>query len=238
MQLKAIPAPTRPLPPGWDAAWDWTADLVDEFAQPYFQRLSAFIAQQRRTERVFPDAGQTFEAFRLTPRAQVRVVILGQDPYHAPNQAHGLSFSVPRGVPNPPSLENIFRELSQDLDLPPPQHGDLTAWARQGVLLLNTVLTVRAGEPLAHRNQGWESFTDAVIRRVSERQRFCVFLLWGRPAATKAQLIDSRHAVITAPHPSPLSAYRGFWGSRVFSRCNRALAHEGLAPIRWLAEQG
>ncbi len=221
------------VPLGWDTAWDWTDDLSSEFVQPYFQKLIAFVDSQRQSHVVYPEPSRTFEAFRLTPRADVRVVILGQDPYHGAGQAHGLSFSVPRGTPLPPSLQNIFRELSSDCELPIPLHGDLSHWATQGVLLLNTVLTVRAGEAFSHRGQGWESFADAVIRCVSATQSYCVFILWGRPAAAKANIIDERHTIITAPHPSPLSAYRGFFGSQVFSRCNQALVQYGGSPIRW-----
>ncbi len=223
-------------PLGWDAAWDWTSDLADEFAQPYFQKLMAFVDSQRQSHVVYPEPSRMFEAFRLTPRASVRVVILGQDPYHGEGQAQGLSFSVPRDTRIPPSLQNIFRELSSDCDLPIPAHGDLSNWASQGVLLLNAVLSVRAGAAFSHRGQGWEWFTDSVIRCVSNLQPFCVFILWGRPAAAKVSLIDARHSIITAPHPSPLSAYRGFFGSQVFSRCNQALAQNGYWPIGWTSD--
>ncbi len=224
-------APT--IPEGWDAGWDWTRELAAEFEQPYFQRLSTFIDRQRRGHVVYPDPVRTFESFRRTPLASVRVVILGQDPYHGAGQAHGLSFSVPRGQPIPPSLKNIFRELRADLGTPTPTHGNLEDWSAQGVLLLNTVLTVRAATANSHRERGWEVFTDAVIRCVSAAQPFCVFLLWGRPAIAKKSLIDARHASFCSSHPSPLSARRGFFGSRVFSRCNHTLRTNGYDPIAW-----
>jgi uracil-DNA glycosylase len=234
MTTSQKPPPIASYPPAWNAAWDWHAGLAGQFAQAYFQKLSAFVALERRNYPVYPAAEDTFRAFRLTPLSKVRAVILGQDPYHGAGQAHGLSFSVPRGTAIPPSLQNVFSELASDFGVAPPGHGDLSNWAGQGVLLLNTVLTVRAGQPLSHRGQGWEEFSAAVIRQVSDACPFCVFLLWGKPAAAKAPLIESRHEVITAPHPSPLSAYRGFLGSRVFSRCNEALRRRGLKPIDWL----
>jgi uracil-DNA glycosylase len=209
--------------------------VKDQFRLPYFRALASFVAQQRRTRIVYPDVRQTFEAFRRTPRSTVRVVLVGQDPYHEPEQAHGLSFSVCNGTPIPPSLRNIRRELADDLRVTLPAHGDLTGWARQGVFLLNMVLTVRAGEPQSHRNRGWEHFTGAVIERLSVASPFLVFLLLGRAAASLTARIDSRHEVIAAPHPSPLSAHRGFFGSRIFSRCNLALRRRGDMPIRWEA---
>ena len=231
------PAATRSaealLPEGWDASWDWTGELGPEFQQPYFRTLLAFVERQRRMHTVYPDAAQTFEAFRRTPLSRVRAIILGQDPYHGAGQAHGLSFSVPRGEPIPRSLKNVFQEVRTDWGSPAPPHGNLEHWSAQGVLLLNTVLTVRATEANSHRGQGWETFTDAVIRCVSATQPFCVFILWGRPAIGKATLIDLRHAHFCSAHPSPLSAHRGFFGSRVFSRCNQALQAKDLPPILW-----
>jgi uracil-DNA glycosylase len=221
------------LPEGWDATWDWTRELAAEFGRPYFRRLSAYLERQRRGHTIYPDPALTFEAFRRTPLASVRVVILGQDPYHGAGQAHGLSFSVPREQRIPRSLKNIFRELCADLDAPAPIHGNLERWSAQGVLLLNTVLTVRAAAANSHRGQGWEVFTDAVIRCVSVTRPYCAFILWGRPAIAKSNLIGARHAQFCSAHPSPLSARRGFFGSRVFSRCNHALRANGQDPISW-----
>ena len=193
-----------------------------------------FLGQERRHHDIYPMENDTFRAFRLTPLDQVRFVILGQDPYHGPNQAHGLCFSVPDGIRQPPSLVNIFRELVSDIGCAAPQTGDLSSWARQGGLLLNTVLTVRANEANSHRMRGWEAFTDDVIRAVSRNCPRVVFVLWGRPAQTKRELIDSdRHLILEAPHPSPLSAYRGFFGSRPFSKINQWLKSHQLAEIGW-----
>jgi uracil-DNA glycosylase len=216
------------LPPTWSRA------LAGELAQPYFAELQAFVATERQRHTVYPPDDDVYRAFALTPFDQVRVLLLGQDPYHQHGQAHGLCFSVPRGVPLPPSLVNIFRELQADLGCPIPKHGNLESWARQGVLLLNTVLTVRAGQPHSHRGRGWERFTDAVIRQLNARAVACVFALWGKPAQQKSKLIDaSRHPVLRAAHPSPLSAHRGFFGSRPFSAINQALRRLGHVEMAW-----
>jgi uracil-DNA glycosylase len=216
------------LPDGWREA------LRDELAQPYTEQLAAFVAAERAAHTIYPPAGEEFTALELTPPEQVRVVILGQDPYHGPGQAHGLAFSVRLGVPPPPSLVNIFKELRSDLGIAPPGHGQLVAWARQGVLLLNAVLTVRAGAANSHKGRGWERLTDAIIRTVSAGPQPVVFLLWGVPAQKKAALVDAaRHTIIRAAHPSPLSAHNGFFGSRPFSRANAALVQHGQPPIDW-----
>lgn len=213
---------------------DWEAILTDEFRQPYMFELEKFLQREYEQHTVYPDKEQLFEAFKLTPFAAVKAVIIGQDPYHQPGQAHGLSFSVNRGVTIPPSLRNMFRELQDDLGVDVPRHGDLRGWAEQGVLLLNAVLTVRANEPMSHRDCQWERFTDAVVRRLNERPEPIVFVLWGRAAQSKHRLIDSdRHPVISGAHPSPLAAHRGFFGSRPFSRINDRLAALGQAPIDW-----
>lgn len=193
--------------------------------------------EKAKGKQIFPHSSNWFRALDLTPPDDVRVVILGQDPYHGPGQAHGLCFSVQRGVPAPPSLKNIFREIGEDLGIAPPAHGSLEHWARQGVLLLNTALTVEAGQAASHRGKGWEKFTDAVIRTVARKSEPVVFLLWGRHAGEKAALIENegagRHLILTAPHPSPLSAYNGFFGCRHFSQANRFLEETGRAPIDW-----
>ncbi len=237
------------LPPGWPQSSDWTAELESHFAQPGFQSLCKFVENERAAETVFPPPEDVFTAFRLTPFAKTKVVILGQDPYHGPGQAHGLSFSVKasseasgeaegasRKVKLPPSLKNIFKELASDLgeDTIVGQSGDLTSWARQGVFLLNAVLTVRSSEANSHRKQGWEAFTDQVIARLNLRSERLVFVLWGKSAEKKAKLIDiERHAVITSAHPSPLSAHRGFFGSKPFSQCNEVLKKFGYQEIVW-----
>lgn len=209
--------------------------LRGEFAKPYWQQLQQFVAAQRAQFTVFPPAADVFAALHLTTYADTRVVILGQDPYHGPRQAHGLCFSVRPGVAVPPSLANVYKELHTDLDIPVPRHGNLEAWARQGVLLLNTTLTVRAGQAASHQGHGWEIFTDQVLRAVNDKQRRVVFLLWGAAARKKKSLIDtSRHVVLESAHPSPLSAHNGFFGSRPFSRTNAALVEAGLTPIDWL----
>ena len=197
--------------------------------------LRNFLKQQYESGKViYPARSCYFKAFEFTPFDQVKVVILGQDPYHGPGQAHGLSFSVQPGVRIPPSLQNIHKELDADLGLPPPDHGNLEAWARRGVLLLNATLTVRAHEAASHQKRGWETFTDEVIRAVNEKQERVVFVLWGSSARRKRDVIDtSRHAIVESPHPSPLSAHRGFFGSKPFSRTNALLAEAGLAPIDW-----
>ncbi len=213
----------------------WKQALADEFAAPYVADLKAFLLAERAAGHlVLPPGRAIFHAFDRTPLDDVRVVIVGQDPYHGPGQAMGLSFSVPRGVVVPPSLRNMFTELGTDLGIERPAHGDLTHWADQGVLLLNTSLTVRAREAGSHAGRGWERLTDAAIRAVSERCEHVAFLLWGRHAQSKQALVDtSRHLVLTAPHPSPLSASKGFFGCRHFSRANEYLAGHGHAPIDW-----
>lgn len=216
-----------------DVPADWRDWLRIEARRTYFLKLQAFVAEERRKFVVHPPAEFVFDAFRLCPFHQTQVVILGQDPYHGPGQAHGLSFSVRVGVPVPPSLRNIFRELKADLGVPVPDHGCLTAWARQGVLLLNSVLTVREGEPGSHQRRGWEQLTDGAIRRLSERREPLVFVLWGRWARQKREWIDTaRHVVIESAHPSPLSA-RGFFGTRPFSRINDALRRWGQPGVDW-----
>lgn len=212
----------------------WKAVLQAEFEQHYFQALRAFLKEEEEKYRIYPPGHRIFAAFDLCPFQQTRVVILGQDPYHGPGQAHGLSFSVPAGVSPPPSLQNIFKELQTDLGHEPPNHGNLESWARQGVLLLNTVLTVRHKTPGSHQNKGWESFTDAAIEKLSQGTRHRVFLLWGRFAQSKEALIDTdKHLVIKSPHPSPFSAHRGFLGSRPFSRANAYLQAHNETPIDW-----
>lgn len=211
---------------------DWQDVLGEEFEKPYYLKLREFLKEQYANETVYPAKEDIWNAFEHTPFGEVKVVILGQDPYHGPGQAHGLSFSVQPGVTHPPSLRNVFKELNEDLGCEKPEDGTLTKWADQGVLLLNTVLTVRAGDANSHRNQGWEQFTDAAIRKLSERERPVIFVLWGRPAQQKKQLIDTgRHVIIEAAHPSPLSAKRGFFGSRPFSKINAALKERGEEPI-------
>lgn len=212
----------------------WRDVLADEFEQPYMADLAAFVAAERRNYTVYPPKAEVFSALALTPYDGVRVVILGQDPYHGPNQAHGLAFSVRKGVRPPPSLVNIFAELQTDLGIPPARHGHLVEWAEQGVLLLNTALTVRAGAAASHKGQGWERLTDRIIELVSDREQPVVFVLWGSPAQRKTALIDtSRHTIIRSVHPSPLSASNGFFGSRPFSKVNAALEGYGEAPIDW-----
>ncbi len=213
---------------------DWNPVLRGEFAKEYWQQLQRFVAGQRARYTVFPPDSEVFAALHLTSYTDTRVVILGQDPYHGPRQAHGLCFSVQRGVPIPPSLFNIYKELQSDLGIAPPAHGNLESWARQGVLLLNTTLTVRAGQAASHHGHGWETFTDEVLRIVNKKPQRVVFLLWGANARKKKSLIDlSRHVVIESAHPSPLSAHNGFFGSRPFSRTNTALVEAGLQPIDW-----
>lgn len=216
-----------PLPSGWPR-------LEEERHAPYFRALEAFLSREYDEAEVYPPADHVFEALALTPFRRVRVVLLGQDPYHQPGQAHGLAFSVRRGVTPPPSLRNLFKELKSDVGVAIPEDGILEAWARRGVLLLNTVLTVRAGEPASHAGRGWERFTNAVIERVNAKRSRVVFLLLGAHAQKKGEAVDrARHAVIEAPHPSPLSARRGFFGSRVFSRVNEALEEGGRPPMDW-----
>ena len=212
----------------------WMQALAGEFEAPYFAELKAFLVAERAAHAVYPKGSDIFNAFNTTPFEEVKVVILGQDPYHGPGQAHGLCFSVPAGVPPPPSLMNMFAEVERDLGIPPPAHGDLSPWARQGVLLLNATLTVRAHAAGSHQNKGWERFTDAAIARLSEQHRGLVFMLWGRYAQQKEALIDnSRHYILKAPHPSPLSAHRGFMGCGHFRQANELLAAQGKRPIDW-----
>lgn len=213
---------------------DWLPPMRAEFAKPYYRRLYETVKREYETRRIFPDAEDIFNAFRFTPLSEVKVVILGQDPYHNVGQAHGLSFSVKPGVEIPPSLKNIYQELHDDLGCDIPNNGYLKSWAEQGVMLLNTVLTVRAHEANSHRGIGWEEFTDAAIRVLAEQDRPMVFILWGSPAQRKAEMLHNpKHLVLKAPHPSPLSAYRGFFGSRPFSKTNRYLTEQGLSPIDW-----
>lgn len=212
----------------------WYEQLKEEFRSPYLVALKEFLLKERAAHTVYPKGKDIFAAFKETPFQHVRVVLLGQDPYHGPGQAHGLSFSVPKGVPAPPSLQNIFKELARDLGMPKPDHGDLTHWAKQGVLLLNATLTVRSNEAGSHQGQGWEPFTDAAIRQLSTQRKGLIFLLWGRFAQKKESLIDSsRHYVLRAPHPSPLSAHRGFIGCGHFRKVNELLQAQGHAPIDW-----
>lgn len=215
------------IPEGWRG-------LHAEREEDYFLELERFVDGERRRATVYPPRSQVFRALELTPRASVRVVVMGQDPYHGPGQAHGLAFSVPVGVPKPPSLRNLLKELHADLGTPIPDSGDLTRWAERGVLLLNAVLTVREGQAGSHRGQGWERFTDAVVREVHDGPARVVFLLLGGRAREKTGGVDrARHGVVEAPHPSPLSAYRGFFGSRVFSRANDLLEEAGREPVDW-----
>ncbi|HNZ81392.1 MAG: uracil-DNA glycosylase [Bacteroidales bacterium] len=212
----------------------WKSKLAKEFEQDYFAGLTDFVREEYRQYTIYPPGRLIFNAFDLCPFEQVRVVILGQDPYHEPGQAHGLCFSVQEGVPLPPSLENIFREIRQDLGEEPLPSGNLERWARQGVLLLNATLTVRAHRAGSHQNKGWERFTDAVVHRLAEEKQGLVFLLWGAYAQRKGEFIDSnRHLVLKSVHPSPLSAYRGFFGNHHFSKTNQYLQSQGLDPIDW-----
>lgn len=213
---------------------DWNPVLRGELDQPYWSELQTFVAAERQRHTVYPPHGEVFAALHLTPLAEVKVLILGQDPYHGPGQAHGLCFSVRQGTPPPPSLQNIFTELHDDLGLPVPSTGDLTPWARQGVLLLNATLTVRAHQAASHQGKGWETFTDRVIAAVNDKPERVVFILWGNSARKKKALVDTtRHVVLESPHPSPLSAHRGFFGSKPFSRANQALVEAGRTPIDW-----
>lgn len=212
---------------------DWDELLAGEFDKEYYRKLHGFLAEEYRTRTVYPSMYDIFNALKYTPYHKVRAVILGQDPYHGPGQAHGLCFSVQKGVPTPPSLVNVYQELRDDLGILPPGHGCLVEWAEQGVLLLNTVLTVRAGQPNSHRGMGWEIFTDQVIRLLNGRAEPMVFLLWGANAKSKRQLITNpNHLILTAAHPSPLSAFNGFFGCRHFSKCNAFLQQHG-GPIDW-----
>ncbi len=216
---------------------EWQKALSGEFSKEYYRKLYFFIREQYSKVTVYPKSEDIFTAFHLTPLEKVKVVIIGQDPYHNPGQAHGLCFSVKPQVEIPPSLANIYQELKDDLGCRIPNHGYLVDWARQGVLLLNTVLTVQAHKPMSHRNVGWEEFTDAAIRKVGDQDRPIVFILWGKPAQEKAKMLDNpRHLILKAPHPSPLSAYRGFFGSKPFSQANAFLESNGVEPINWQIE--
>lgn len=217
---------------------DWLEALKDEFKKDYYKQLFEKVNEEYRTRLIFPPANDIFNAFHLTPLKDVKVVILGQDPYHGNNQAHGLCFSVKPEVEIPPSLVNIYKELHDDLGCTIPDHGYLVKWAKQGVLMLNTVLTVRAHQANSHRGIGWEEFTDAAIRVLNTQDRPIVFILWGRPAQMKkAMLNNPKHLILEAPHPSPLSSYRGFFGSRPFSKTNQFLEANGVEPIDWQIDE-
>ena len=216
---------------------DWAEALREEYAKPYYRDLYLKLKEEYSSQKIYPPADDIFNAFHLTPLKEVKVVILGQDPYHGDGQAHGLCFSVKPEVEIPPSLENIYRELQTDLGCYIPDNGCLEKWARQGVLLLNTVLTVRAHQPNSHRNIGWEEYTDAAIRVLNAQDRPIVYLLWGGPARKKKAMLDNpRHLILEAPHPSPLSAYRGFFGCRHFSQANDFLRFHRLEPVDWQIE--
>lgn len=213
---------------------DWDEVIGGEFDKPYYQALRAFLKEEYATKRIYPNMYHIFDALKLTPYHKVRAVILGQDPYHGPGQAHGLCFSVQEGVETPPSLKNIYKELNTDIGMPIPKSGYLQGWADEGVLLLNTTLTVQATRPLSHKGQGWETFTDAVISALNQRETPIVFLLWGANArAKKALITNPHHLILEAAHPSPLSAYNGFFGCRHFSKCNAFLRSHGLGEIHW-----
>lgn len=212
----------------------WKEKLGDEFEKPYFETLASFVKKEYSEKKIFPQGSEIFNAFEKCPFEKVKVVILGQDPYHGPGQAHGLSFSVREGIPFPPSLMNIFKELKNDLQVPVPPHGNLERWAEQGVLLLNATLTVEAHKAGSHQKKGWEEFTDAVIRKLAEEKEGLVFMLWGAYAKKKAAFIsDAKHLKLYAPHPSPLSAHRGFLGCGHFSKTNNYLKSKGEREINW-----
>ena len=212
----------------------WNEILAEEMEKDYYQELQAFVQKRRAEVRVFPEEKNVFNALELTPFESVKVVILGQDPYHGFGQAHGLSFSVQKGIPLPPSLRNIYKELQEDIGGELPTEGDLSHWAKQGVLLLNTVLTVEEGNANSHKGMGWERLTNRLIESLNELKHPVIFILWGKPAQDKEKLItNSNHVILKAPHPSPLSAYRGFFGSKPFSRVNDILIQQGQTPIRW-----
>lgn len=217
-----------------DIESSWYEVLKQEFKEPYFYEIKSFLIQEKRQYIVYPPSQLIFNAFNLTPFDKVKVVILGQDPYHNVGQAHGLAFSVPNGIMPPPSLKNIFKELQSDIGMPIPTNGNLESWAREGVLLLNSCLTVRANNPASHQGIGWQRFTDAAINALSEKKEHIVFLLWGNYAIAKEKLIDTRkHLVLKTVHPSPLSANRGFFGCRHFSQTNTYLSSNGISPIKW-----
>ncbi|MFE6798698.1 uracil-DNA glycosylase [Paenibacillus chitinolyticus] len=213
---------------------DWAELLSEEFEKPYYLKLREFLKQEYAERTIYPEMHDIFNALHYTAFKDVKAVILGQDPYHGPGQAHGLSFSVKPGIPAPPSLKNMFKEMKDDIGCPLPGTGYLKHWADQGVLLLNTVLTVRAGEANSHKGKGWELFTDKVIETLNRKETPVLFILWGSHAQSKTQLIDlNRHGVIKAPHPSPLSAHRGFFGSKPYSKANAWLREQGIEPIDW-----
>ena len=212
----------------------WKKVLGEEFQSPWFSELKKFLVQETSSKTIYPPGKLIFNAFQHTPFDNVKVVILGQDPYHGAGQAHGLCFSVPPGIKPPPSLVNIFKELQSDLEIPIPAHGNLESWADQGVLLLNAILTVRAGEAGSHQNRGWETFTNTVIEKISQEKSNVVFLLWGRYAQAKETLVDAdKHLVLKAAHPSPFSAYNGFFGCKHFSLANNYLEQKGIEPVNW-----
>jgi uracil-DNA glycosylase len=212
----------------------WKEILYDEFQKDYFVNLKQFLVEEKKKYTIYPPGNLIFNAFDKTPFNKVKVVIIGQDPYHGPGQAHGLCFSVPQGIKIPPSLRNIYKELNSELGCEIPNHGNLEKWAEQGVLLLNATLTVRDSQAASHQKKGWETFTDSVIRTIANKKENVVFILWGRPAQLKEKLIDAtKHYIIKAPHPSPLSAYRGFFGSKPFSKTNAYLISKGIEPIQW-----
>lgn len=212
----------------------WKKALAAEFNKPYFEQLTAFVKSEYATTTVYPEGKNIFNAFNLCPLPNVKVVIIGQDPYHEPRQAHGLCFSVQDGVEFPPSLQNIFKEIESDLGTPVPQSGNLERWARQGVFLLNSILTVRAHQAASHANKGWETFTDEVIKQISDKTENVVFMLWGNYAKVKGKVIDTKkHLILNTVHPSPLSVYRGFFGCKHFSRANEYLTTHGKTPIIW-----
>lgn len=215
-------------------ASDWKALLAEEFSKPYFEELTRFVKEEYATRRIYPRGSNIFRAFDKCPLDKLKVVIIGQDPYHGPGQAHGLCFSVDEGVPHPPSLQNIFKEVAADIGTPIPTSGNLDRWAEQGVLLLNAVLTVREHEAASHAGRGWERFTDAVVRAISEHKQGVVYMLWGSYAQKKGAIADpARNCILKAVHPSPLSAYRGFLGCKHFSKANEYLISTGQTPINW-----
>ena len=212
----------------------WKAILEEEFRAPYFHDLKLFLTEEKKKYTIYPPGSQIFSAFNHTPFDKVKVVIIGQDPYHGPGQAHGLCFSVPKGIQKPPSLLNIFKEIKDDFGYEIPSHGNLEKWAKQGVMLLNATLTVRAHQAGSHQKKGWETFTDTVIRKLSEQKEHLVFMLWGRYAINKKEIIDqSKHYILSSPHPSPLSASRGFFGNKHFSKTNQILKNLELGEIDW-----
>ena len=216
---------------------EWDEIMAGEFDLPYYKQLREFLKQEYFTQEIYPDMNNIFNAMKHASYSDIKAVILGQDPYHEPGQAHGLCFSVQKGRPVPPSLQNIYKELNADLGIPPAPHGELYKWADNGVLLLNTVLTVRRGQANSHKGKGWEIFTDDVIKKLNEREKPMVFLLWGANARSKKQFITNpNHLVLEAAHPSPLSAYNGFFGCRHFSKCNAFLEAHGIEPVDWRIE--